>query len=166
MVLACMVIAILVALNGCSSIKQKIAVNYYAVHKDQLAATCQSNFPQTPAYIEGKDSIRFDTTYETHFITDRDTNIIKNVITPARTKIITITKLRVDTLKLPDNSKLFSLQVQLAHNQDQLNTVTAAYQRYRKLLWWFIGACALCLLETYVLIRNVSFIQFFKSFFV
>lgn len=118
---------------------------------------------QQPILIRGKDSI-----IEVPVIVDRVHDSIIHAACPAlnldslkKALTSTVTKIRVDTLKVPDSScerRSQILQSNLSTLQgkyDQQN-LQAAQEKKRgnKWLWLFIGACAVLVIENGLLLYN------------
>lgn len=91
---------LMVVLFGCMT-EQK--ATDYLKKKDKLDDVCAAEFPVKEVFVKGKDSISFDTmfleTLSTDTVKTKDTIFITKTLPQ---KLVTVTKMRVDTFKQRD----------------------------------------------------------------
>lgn len=93
-------ILLVIILAGCVTAKKAESV---LKKKDKLDDVCAANYPVIEKYIQGKDSISFDTMFLETLV--QDTVKTKDTVYITKTlpqKVVTVTKMRVDTFKQRD----------------------------------------------------------------
>lgn len=97
--------ATLIVISLCGCMSEKKATDYLK-KKDKLDDVCAAEFPVKETFIKGKDSISFDTMFLETLVADtvktKDTIYITKALPQ---KVVTITKMRVDTFKQRDFSQ-------------------------------------------------------------
>lgn len=97
--------ATLIVISLCGCMSEKKATDYLK-KKDKLDDVCAAEFPVKETFIKGKDSISFDTMFLETLVADtvktKDTIYITKALPQ---KVVTITKMRVDTFKKRDFSQ-------------------------------------------------------------